>query len=114
MVYSKMTDWYSDGKGYARERDVIGTLQSWFDKGNLVVTHGSGRNVEEIFGLPYTSTSDFAAVWNCNAEAYLKEKPQCYFDGVAITDGDYSRVVAVFTARDEQGNEIGEYDVIIG
>jgi hypothetical protein len=111
MIYSKLRDWYADGKGYARERDVVGTLQTWFDKGNLVVTHGDGKNVEEIFGLPYTSTSEFAAIWNCNAEAVLKEKPCCYFDGCAITEGN--RIVAIFTARDEEGNEIGEYDLII-
>ena len=101
-----MRDWYTEtNSGYETERDVVGTLQSWYDKGNLRVTHGDGKNVSEIFGLPYTSTSDFAAKWNVNATAHYRNNPQMGFDGVAITDKGI--MVAVFTVFDLEGNEVG-------
>ena len=39
---------------------------------NIHITHGNGRTVEEMFGFPYTSSSSFAAIWNCQAEAVYK------------------------------------------
>lgn len=107
---NKLKDWYYDNKGYARERDVVGTLAGWY-KANLVITHGSGRTVEDIFGLPYTSTSDYAAVWNVQAEALYKRNLSWYFEGCAITDDGH--IVAVFSERDTDGNEIDWHDIII-
>ena len=106
----KLKEWYYDNAGYERERDVIGTLAGWWKK-NLVLTHGSGRTVEEIFGLPYTSSSDYAAVWNCQAEAYYKGNPNWWFEGCAITDD--SHIVAIFSERDKEGNELDWHDVIM-
>lgn len=101
-----LKDWYSEtANGYETERDAIGTLKAWVDKGNLRLDHGSGHTVEEIYGLPYTSTSDFAAIWNTNASAHYKGSPNLHFDGVAITETGY--VVAVFTVYDTEGNETG-------
>ena len=111
MRVEKMKEWYGDNKGYARERDVIETLAKWYAKGNLILKRGSGRTVEEIFGLPYTSTSDYAAVWNCQAEAVWKENPNYYFEGCALDI--YQHVVAVFSERDTDGNEIDWHDIII-
>ena len=102
-----LKDWYREtASGYETERDAVGTLQTWYDKGNLRVTHGSGKNVEEIFGLPYTSSSDFAAIWNTNATAHYRNNPEMVFDGVAVTDKGI--MVAVFTVYDLEGNEVGE------
>lgn len=57
----------------------------------------------DSFGLPYTSSSSFAAVWNVNASARLIIFPALYFDGVAIdTNG---APVGIFTERDNDGNE---------
>lgn len=41
--------------------------------------------VDELFGLPYTSSSDFAALWNTNTQARIRAKnaPHLYFKGVA-------------------------------
>lgn len=38
----------------------------------------------EAFGLPYTSSSDFAAIWNTNSQARAKYGEALYFRGVAI------------------------------
>lgn len=100
-----LKDWYKEtNNGYETERDAIGTLNGWYKK-NLVITHGSGNTVEEIFGLPYTSTSDFAAVWNCQAASHYKGNPQMAFEGVALSET--KQFVAVFTVYDIEGNEVG-------
>lgn len=112
MRYTKLKEWYFDNAGYERERNVVDIFQRWFNKGNLVLKLGSGRNVEEIFGLPYTSTSDYAAVWNCQAIATLKGKPNWYFEGVAITED--MNIVAVFSVCDKEENEVDWQDVVIG
>ena len=41
--------------------------------------------VDDLFGLPYTSSSDFAALWNTNTQARIRAKnaPHLYFKGVA-------------------------------
>ena len=105
----KLKEWYTDNKGYERERDAVGTLAAWYAKGNLILKRGSGRNVEEIFGLPYTSTSDYAAIWNCQAIATWKANPNAYFEGVALTTE--GKFVAVFSVRDAEGNEVDWIDV---
>lgn len=38
----------------------------------FILHMGNGRTVEDIFGFPYTSSSCFAAIWNCQAEAVYK------------------------------------------
>lgn len=41
--------------------------------------------VDDLFGLPYTSSSDFATLWNTNTQARIRAKnaPHLYFKGVA-------------------------------
>ena len=100
-----MRDWYKEtASGHETERDAVGTLNGWY-KRNLTITHGSGRNAEEIFGLPYTSSSEFAAIWNCQAAAHYKGNPQIAFEGVALREDRH--FVAVFTVYDFEGNEVG-------
>ena len=48
---------------------------------SLDIVHGS----DLVGGLAYTSSSDFAGVWNCNTEA-RKIGTDLYFYGIAITD----------------------------
>lgn len=113
---SKLKEWYFDNKGYDRERKVIRAFEKWY-KANLSITHGSGRNAEEIFGLPYTSSSDFAALWNCQGSAELKTDPQWKFWYLAITD---ENEIVVGFEREDTGNfdkkeiKIGECYVQLG
>ena len=96
----KLKEWYFDNNGDVRERKVVSAFSRWYRK-NITVTRGSGRNVEEIFGLPYTSSSAYAALWNCQGEAYLNADPQWKFNALAISeDGD---ILAVFD-REDTGN----------
>ena len=43
------------------------------------------RGSDLVGGLAYTSSSDFAGLWNCNTEA-RKIGTDLYFKGIAITD----------------------------
>ena len=74
---------------------------------SLEIIHGDGnrRNVGDLFGLPYTSLSNFAAVWNTNTQARLIGS-RLYFNGIALTPNNTP--VAIFTEISEQGEELGE------
>ena len=66
---------------------------------------------EYTFGLPYTSTGSFAAVWNTNAEARLRGT-SLYFEGVAIDAAD-GRPVGIFTERNAAGDEVQSVEAYI-
>lgn len=105
----KLKNWYFDDKGHTREREVQAVFSKWH-KGKLRITHGSGRTVEDIFGLPYTSSGEFAALWNCQAEAILIASPQWKFNYLALSKDN--EVVAGFDREDT-----GKFDtkeIIIG
>ena len=59
------------------------------------------RRAGDSFGLPYTSSSAYAAIWNTNAEARTKNGLR--FEGVAINEN--GAPVGIFTEYDENGNE---------
>lgn len=69
----------------------------------LEYLHGSAADICADC-MPYTSSSEFAAIWNANAEA-RKPNTNLYFDGVAI--GTNGAPVSVWTELDSNGNEIG-------
>ena len=71
----------------------------------LEFIHGRREaTAEYTFGLPYTSTGSFAAVWNTNAEARLRGT-SLYFEGVAIDAAD-GRPVGIFTECNAAGDEV--------
>lgn len=77
----------------------------------LEFLHGRrSYDVDDAFGLAYTSSSGFAAVWNTNAESRLAGT-RLYFDGIAITED--GKTVGIFTERGEAGDEIGLKYMII-
>lgn len=64
-----------------------------------------GTTAEDAFGLPYTSSSSFAALWNCKTRAHKKDS-RAYLAGIAINiDG---APIAFYKVMDENGNEIGD------
>ena len=94
---NRLKEWYFDGNGYKRQEKVIKAFSKWY-RSNLRITRGSGNNVEEIFGLPYTSSSSYAALWNCQAEAELKQDAQWKFNALAITEDN--KIIAIFDRED--------------
>lgn len=75
---------------------------------NLRIVRGNGKNIEEIFGFPYTSSSDYAAIWNCQAEAVYKWSEEWRFKGLAVSENNDA--IATF----EQKDEIADMYIIIG
>lgn len=75
----------------------------------LEFLHGSAADICADC-MPYTSSSEFAAIWNANAEA-RKPNSRIYFDGIAIdTNG---APVSIWTELDSDGNEIcTRYEVV--
>lgn len=77
---------------------------------NLRITRGKGNTLEDTFGFPYTSSSEYAAIWNCQAEAYYKWSEEWKFEGLAVNEDNDA--VAIFEHEDT-----GKFDrmyVIIG
>ena len=106
----KIKDWYMIEQDVeATSCKVVKAFEKWY-KGNLRITHGSGNNVELLFGLPYTSSSDYAALWNCQAEAELKADPQWKFNALAISE---DREILVVFDREDTGN-FDEKEIVIG
>lgn len=104
--------WNENGylKNEARARKAARLL---FLSGLLVFMHGDKpRTSAEFFdGMPYTSTSDFAAVWaGCNWEICRRDDKSLHLEGIALTDDD---AVGVWTRYGENGDEIAtEYEII--
>ena len=66
--------------------------------------------IEKVFGLPYTSSGDFAAVWNTNTQAKAKHGEPLYFNGVAI-DEDRDGVL-IFSDKNGEAFYFPKYDFI--
>ena len=68
-------------------------LRDWY-KFNLTFRAGTEHGkVDEIFGLAYTSTSDYAALWCTNSTWEYKSIPGYYFRGVAISEFGFAYAV---------------------
>lgn len=82
----KIKDWFEVEHDVDRtESKVVDVFRRW-RKRNVVVTHGQDRTVELTFGFPYTSSGEYAGIWNCQAEALLKEDLKYRFKGLALSD----------------------------
>ena len=46
----------------------------------------NAEKLEDLFGLPYTSSGDFAGIWNTNTQAVTKYGERLYFRGAAYTE----------------------------
>ena len=79
------------------QRKAINALRDWY-RVNLQWVAGSHHgDVEEVFGLPYTSSGSFAGLWQTNSEWHYRFIPKYRFSGVAI--GDDGIIYAVLDAE---------------
>ena len=100
-----LKDWGSGDEWEKRERKAKAAAR------RLLPSLAILRGHDFLGGLAYTSTSDFAALWNVNTEA-KKRGTRDYLEGIAITADD-GRAVAFYIERDENGAEIGyKYEII--
>ena len=101
---SKLKDWFEVEKDVsATEEKVIDVFRVWCNR-NLVITRGKDKSMELTFGFPYTSSGDYAGIWNCQAEALLKEDLKYRFKGLALSE-DHD-VVVILEAKPFEFKEI--------
>lgn len=111
-----LRDWSNnrhDPKEYEKnEQRARKAAARLFNSGVLVFERGDKpRTASEFFDcLPYTSTSDFAAVWDCSYQISRLNDRALHFVGIALSD---CNAVAVWERFDANGYEIGtEYEII--
>ena len=92
-------------------KELCGQFNAW-RLSNLKITYGTGRTVEEIFGFPYTSSSSFTAIWNCQAEAVYKWSDEWRFEGLAVSETN--NAIAIFEHEDGTVENMDRMYIIIG
>lgn len=100
-----LRDWGS-GCEYQQNTKRAGSAAArLFKSGVLVFEHGNKpRTAAEFFeAMPYTSTSDFAAVWVCNWQISRRDNNALRLEGIALTDNN---AVTVWTRYNDDGDEI--------
>lgn len=73
----------------------------------LEITDGEKPRTRRDFaeGMPYTSSSAFAAIWLCNNSARRRDNSALYLRGIALTvDGQ----AVGYYIRIENGEEVGD------
>lgn len=87
---------------WEEHKAVIKCFSRW-EKSHLIITYGDReRTTEDTYGLPYTSSSNFAMLSNTNVCAELISpilNEKWNFDWLALTEKN--EVVAGFTDADE-------------
>lgn len=107
---NKLKDWFPVEQNVnATEKKVIRAFEKWYRQ-NLTIIKGRDKTVELTFGFPYTSSSDYAGVWNCQAEARLKSDLQWCFRALAISED--RDVIAVFDREDT--GKFDNKEIVIG
>ena len=77
---------------YENQYKIAVAAVKWLDK-RLRIVHGKReRNVELTYGLPYTSSGEYAAIWNTNVDARSNDDLALQFKRVAL-DKDNSPVI---------------------
>lgn len=107
-----LTDW--DG-GYMTFEPLqkVATKAAQAVRGLVEFIHGENTgDMSAVFGLPYTSSDDFAALWNTNAAARLKRTGKnagdgLFFRGVAIEKADGKPQAVTVWERLRNGEEVG-------
>ena len=85
-------------------KKLINIFSNW-ESENLKITIGKREsNVENTYWLPYTSSGDYAGLWNTNTMAVLKSDESLNFDGIGFSTD--LKPFAFFTKLDESGNEV--------
>ena len=77
---------------YENQHKIAVAAVKWLDK-RLRIVHGKReKNVELTYGLPYTSSGEYAASWNTNVDARSLSDWGLQFKGVAL-DKDNNPVI---------------------
>ena len=75
-------------------------LFSIWEQKNLTITYGKKEsNVSDTYGLPYTSTSDYAMLGNTSVQAVYKDNTSYSFSHIAIDN--YNNVIVILQNKNE-------------
>lgn len=109
MISMKLKTEWNDVERTSKE--LMRLFNSWRIS-NLLITGNRGNSLEEIFGFPYTSSSNYAAIWNCQAGALYKWSVEWRFEGLAVSEHDDA--IAIFEHEDGTAEQLDRMYVIIG
>ena len=111
--FQLLRDWGSGCEYQKNTEKARRAAAHLFKSGALVFEHGEKpRTAAEFFdGMPYTSSSSFAAVWaGCNWQISHQDNYALHLDCIALTD---FKAVAVWTEYNDCGDEIAtKYETI--
>ncbi len=86
-------------------KKLIKKFSVW-ESENLLIVYGKRElTAEDTFGLAYTSSSTYAALWNTNVKAVSIDDSNLVFEGIGY-NAEELKPVAIFTKYDSEGNEI--------
>ena len=108
MIMKLKNEWNDVEK---TSKELMRLFNSWRIS-NLRITKGRGNTLEETFGFPYTSSSDYAAIWNCQALALYKWADEWRFEGLAVSENN--EAIAIFEHEDGTVETLDRMYVIIG
>lgn len=94
----------------ATTKELLHMFSIWRYR-NLNITKGNG-SMENIFGFPYTSSSEYAAIWNAQGEAEYRWSPEWKFEALAVSENNDA--IAVFEHEDGTVEKLDRMFVIIG
>lgn len=95
----------------ATTKKILRLFASWTVR-NLVVLKGNGQSLKDAFGFPYTSSSEFAAIWNCQGQAEYRWSPEWRFEAIAVNENN--EAIAIFEHEDGTMEKLDRMYVIIG
>ena len=92
---------------YENQYKIAVAAVKWLDK-HLKIVHGKReRNVELTYGLPYTSSGEYAAIWNTNVDARSLSDLDLQFNGVSLDNDNNTFIILYMTYFD-----VWKYDTI--
>ena len=93
---NKIKEWTD----YESQYKIAVAAVKWLDK-HLKIIHGKReRNVELTYGLPYTSSGEYAAIWNTNVDARSLSDLDLQFKGVALDKNNNPVIIWIMTDCD--------------
>lgn len=92
-------------------KELLRIFGRWY-KSNLRITQGSGSTLDTLFGFPYESSGEYAAIWNTNAEAFYRKELEWQFEGLAVSEKDDA--VVILEHEDGTAHKLDRKYVTIG
>lgn len=93
------------------KKELLKIFSLW-QLSNLRITRGRDKTLEKTFGFPYTSSSEYAAIWNCQAEATYRWDEEWKFEALAVSENN--KAIAIFEHENGTVENLDRMYIIIG